>query len=85
MGLSIKNEKLERSVRELAARRGLRMTSALQLAVDNELAKDAPPKKDPAKVKAALDALQARIAKLEVINPDVNDREWMYDDNGLPH
>jgi hypothetical protein len=85
MGLSIKNDRLEQSVRRLASRRGLGVTSAIQLAVDNELARDDPPKKDPEKVLAALREIQERVRRLPVIDPAVNADEWMYDENGLPH
>lgn len=85
MGLSIKNDRLEQSVRRLASRRGLGVTSAIQLAVDNELARDDPPKKDPKKVMAALREIQERVRRLPVIDPAVNTDDWMYDENGLPH
>ena len=49
MGLSIKNEETERLVRELAKRRGIGVTTAIRLAVSNELA-NSPPKKDPEQI-----------------------------------
>jgi antitoxin VapB len=85
MGLSIKNEETERLVRELARRRGVGVTTAIRLAVSNELGKDAKPRKNPEEIKAAIREIQERVAKLPVIDPDVNADEWMYDENGLPH
>ena len=85
MGLSVKNVELERRVRELAARRGLGVTKALRLAVDNELAKDEPPKRDRAEIKAAIREIQAQYAALPIIDPTANADDWMYGEDGLPH
>jgi antitoxin VapB len=86
MGLSIKNERLEHSIRELAARRGLGITSTLQLAVDNELAKDAlPRKREPEAIKAAIREIQERVKKLPMRMTAEEVDAWMYDENGLPH
>ncbi len=84
MGLSIKNEETERLVRELAKRRGVGVTTAIRLAVSNELA-NLPPKKDPQKVLAAIKEIQERVAKLpqHMTTEEIDD--WMYDENGLPH
>jgi antitoxin VapB len=84
MGLSIKNERLERSVRELAARRGMGITRVLQLAVDRELAEDAPPKKDPDAIEAVVREIQERWSKFPPINMQEMD-DFLYDENGLPH
>ncbi len=85
MGLSIKNDETERRIRELARRRGLGVTSAIRLAVDNELAKDDPPKRDPEKIMAAVREIQERVAKLGPF-PTMKDMDdWLYDENGLPH
>lgn len=87
MGLSIKNDETERLVRELARRKGVGMTTAIRLAVCNEL-ENTPPlpkKKDPEAILAAIREIQARVAALPIINPDANDTDWLYDENGLPH
>lgn len=84
MGLSIKNEKLERSVRELAARRGLGITRVLQQVVDKELASDAPPKKDPETIAAAVREIQQRWSAFPPIDMKEMD-DFLYDENGLPH
>jgi antitoxin VapB len=84
MGLSIKNDETERLVRELARRKGVGVTTAVRLAVSNELKNTPMPGKDPEKVMAAIREIQARVAKLPVIDPAVNADDWMYDENGLP-
>jgi antitoxin VapB len=84
MGLSIKNEETERLVRELARRRGLGVTRAIKLAVNNELAKDGLPKKDPEKVISEIRELQRRWAEFPPLDMKEID-DWMYDENGLPH
>jgi hypothetical protein len=85
MGLSIKNNETEAKIRRLAQARKMSMTAVVTLAIDNELAKEPKPKKDPEKVMAAIREIQARVAKLPVIDPTVNADDWMYDENGLPH
>lgn len=87
MGLSIKNEETERLVRELARRKGVGMTTAIRLAVSNELQNTPAPdkKKDPEAIMAAVREIQARVAKLPVVNPNANDTDWLYDQDGLPH
>lgn len=85
MGLSIKNDVTEAKIRRLAKARKMSMTAIVTLAIDNEMAKEPRLKKDPEKVMAAIRQIQARIAALPVIDPDVNADDWMYDENGLPH
>jgi antitoxin VapB len=86
MGLSIKNAETERLVRELARRRGIGMTTAIRLAVSNELAQTSPSvKKDPEALKAAIRELQDRWAKLPEFMTAEEVDAWMYDENGLPH
>lgn len=85
MGLSIKNDETERLVRELARRKGVGVTTAIRLAVSNELAQTPPLNRDPEKIDAAIRAIQERVKQLPIINPDVNADDWMYDENGLPH
>ena len=86
MGLSIKNADLERRVRQLAARRGLGITSAIELAVANELAKDAvppTPTRDD-KIKLIRD-IQDRVAARGGL-PSMKDMDdWLYDEYGAPH
>ena len=87
MGLSIKNEETERLVRELARRKGVGVTTAIRLAVSNELAKTPAPvqKKSPEEILATLCEIQARWnAFPDKLSPSEID-DWMYDENGLPH
>lgn len=85
MGLSIKNDETERLVRELARRKGVGVTTAIRLAVSNELAKDAlPAKKDPKKIKAAIRKIQAEVAALGGLPSMKEIDDWMYDENGAP-
>ena len=86
MGLSIKNDETERLVRELARRKGVGFTTAIRLAVSNELAQTAPPpKRDPEKIDAAIRAIQEQVRQLPVLMTDEEVDAWMYDENGLPH
>ncbi|NBU83183.1 MAG: PSK operon transcription factor [Sphingomonadaceae bacterium] len=85
MGLSIKNEETERLVRELAQREGVGVTTAIHLAVSNELAKTLPPKKNCEEILAAVREIQHRWnAFPDKVSPSEVD-DWMYDENGLPH
>jgi hypothetical protein len=84
VGLSVKNIELERRVRVLASRRGLGITGALALAVDNELAKDNPSKVDRAEIKAAIREIQARYAALPIVDATANADDWMYGEDGMP-
>lgn len=85
MGLSIKNDETERLVRELAKRRGVGVTTAIRLAVSNELANTPLPKKDPEIVAAKVREIQERWKSF----PDLMSQEevdnWMYDDKGMPN
>jgi antitoxin VapB len=86
MGLSIKNDETERLVRELARRKGVGVTTAIRLAVSNELAATpAPEANDFEERWQRIREIQKRAAELPVINPEVNANDWMYDENGLPH
>jgi antitoxin VapB len=85
MGLSIKNEETERLVRELARRKGVGVTTAIRLAVSNELAKDATSQKDPEEIRRAIADIQARSAALGPMPSMKEMDDWLYDENGLPH
>ncbi len=84
MGLSIKNDETERLVRELARRRGIGVTSAIRLAVSNELANTPLPKKDPLKVRAVVREIQERWKAFPPIDMKEMD-DFLYDEDGLPH
>ncbi len=85
MGLSIKNDVTEQLVRELARRKGVGVTSAVDLAVRNELAITPPLKKDPAAIMEAVRKIQENVAKLPMLMSDADVDAWMYDENGLPY
>lgn len=85
MGLSIKNDETEAKIRRLAKARKMSLTAVVTLAIDNELAKEPKPKKDPEKVKAAIREFQAQVAKLGGLPTMKEMDDWIYDENGLPH
>ena len=84
MGLSIKNEETERLVRELARRKGVGVTTAIRLAVSNELEKT-PPKKSREEILKAVAEIQARVAALGPMPSMKEMDDWLYDENGLPN
>jgi antitoxin VapB len=85
MALSIKNERAEELVRTLAQREGISMTGAIVLAVDNELKRQAAATEaEKKRRRAAIRAIQERIAK-QTIDWSLTDDEILgYDENGLP-
>ncbi|OYU72786.1 MAG: protein transcription factor [Alphaproteobacteria bacterium PA3] len=84
MGLSIKNEETERLVRELARRKGVGVTTAIRLAVSNELEKTPKPKKSPEEILAFVREIQERWKAFPPIDMKEMD-DFLYDENGLPH
>lgn len=84
MGLSIKNEETERLVRELARRKGVGVTTAIRLAVSNELANTPAPKKDPQAIRAVVREIQERWKAFPPIDMEEMD-DFLYDEDGLPH
>jgi antitoxin VapB len=85
MGLSIKNEETERLVRELARRKGVGVTTAIRLAVNNELAKEAAGT-DPDWDQRWLEIrrIQQRSQALPVLDARSDDEIVGYGDDGLP-
>ncbi len=85
MGLSIKNDETERLVRELARRKGVGVTTAIRLAVSNELAKTPPPQKNRDEILAKVKEIQERVAARGAL-PSMKDMDdFLYDEDGLPH
>ncbi len=84
MGLSIKNEETERLVRELARRKGVGVTTAIRLAVSNELEKTPEPKKSREEILAFVREIQERWKAFPPIDMKEMD-DFLYDENGLPH
>jgi antitoxin VapB len=84
MGLSIKNEETERLVRELARRKGVGVTTAIRLAVSNELEKTPEPKQSPEEILAFVREIQERWKAFPPIDMKELD-DFLDDENGLPH
>jgi antitoxin VapB len=85
VGLSIKNEEVERLIRQLADRRGVSMTEALRQAVASEIARDEATRK--AEVEARLARIMAIVAEMQtlpVLDNRTADEILGYDENGLP-
>jgi antitoxin VapB len=86
MGLSIKDAETEALARKLAEHRGVSLTSAIRSALAESLANDNELRQaEIDRRHAAIKEIQEQVAKLPVIDPTVNDDDWMYDENGLPH
>jgi antitoxin VapB len=85
MALSIKDPETDALVRKLARARGTSYTGAIRLAVENELAREARPKRSFDEVMAEIQQIQDETAAL----PDAMTAEevdaWLFDENGLPH
>lgn len=85
MGLSIKNFQTEAKIRRLAKERKMSMTAVVTLAIDNELAKEPLPKRDPENIMAEVRRIQERVARLGGLPTMQEIDASMYDENGLPH
>jgi antitoxin VapB len=85
MGLSIKNDEVERMIRELAARRGVPMTEALRQLLAEERARSlATREAQVAEKRRRLMQVIARTSSLPRLS-DLSDEEIIgYDENGLP-
>ena len=85
MGLSIKNEAVERMIRDLASRRHLTLTEALrQLLVEEEARAAAAREAAFAERMRALREIQARIAAMPDVSDLTDDEILGYDENGIP-
>ncbi|MGL4490067.1 MAG: type II toxin-antitoxin system VapB family antitoxin [Rhizobiaceae bacterium] len=83
MGLNIKNEEVHRLARELAKRTGETMTSAIQAALEERLARLAANKENDRKVRAA--RVRAILDSLPPVPPGVtSNHDDLYDEFGLP-
>lgn len=81
MGLSIKNDEVERMIRALAARRGAPMTEALRQLLAEEEARAAA---EVAERRRRIEEIIARTAALPRLT-DLGDDEIIgYDETGLP-
>jgi antitoxin VapB len=85
MGLSIKNDETERLVRELAKRKGVGVTTAVRLAVTNELKRaSAAPDADWQNRWADIKEIQRRSQSLRPIDDRSDEDILGYGDDGLP-
>lgn len=85
MGLSIKNDETEKLVRELAKQRGIGVTKAIKLAVDNQLLRDRfAPTDDWSRRLADMGAIQRRSSALPVLDNRSDEEILGYDSTGLP-
>ena len=83
MGLNIKNEEVHRLAREVAARTGETMTSAIQLALEEKLARLTA--KDEREIAARRARVRAILDSLPPVPPGVtSNHDDFYDENGLP-
>ena len=85
MGLSIKNDEVERMIRALAARRHMPMTEALRQLLAEEEARAAEAQAAEIETKvAAIRRIQQEIAAMPTISDMTDDEILGYDENGIP-
>jgi antitoxin VapB len=86
MGLSIKNERTESLVRQLAKRDNVSMTAAITLAVNNELKQRSEASAEvQAKRRQSMIEIQAMLATMQVVeSPLTADEILGYGEDGLP-
>lgn len=83
MGINIKHDEYERSIRELAASRGRSLTDAIGLAVCNELQRDREAESKDNVLKCVRE-VQAAFAAMPIVDPRTPDEILGYDEFGLP-
>ena len=71
-------------VRELAQRKGVGVTTAIRLAVSNELQRTPLPRKSPDELMASIRAIQQRVAERGGLPSMAEIDAEIYDENGLP-
>jgi antitoxin VapB len=85
MGLSIKNEEVERMVRDLAARRAVPMTEALRQVLAEEEARVATAREAEIEARvAAVMAIAREVAAMPDVSDMTDDEILGYDDDGIP-
>jgi hypothetical protein len=87
MGISIKNDEVEAKIRRLAVQRGVSLTEAIDLAVSEAMAAEAPNvgHRSVSEVVASLNILHGKYGLDRFRDEDwhkLNDE--LFDDNGLP-
>lgn len=85
MGLSIKNEDVERMVREIATRRGVSMTEALRQVLGEEVERQRLAREADIKAKVqAVREIARRVAAMPDVSVLTDDEILGYDENGIP-
>ena len=86
MSILIRNPKTEKKIRQLAKRKGVTLTDAVDRAMDKELAQLGPPRRKKGRVdRKRLAELLAYFDSLPKINEHLTDDEIIgYDEHGLP-
>ena len=85
MSILIRNPKTEKKIRQLAKRKGVTLTNAIDRAIDNELAQLGPQRKRGTVDRKRLAELLAYFDSLPKINEHLTDDEIIgYDEHGLP-
>jgi antitoxin VapB len=85
MSILIRNPKTEKKIRQLAKRKGVTLTDAVDRAMDNELAQLGPARKRRKVDRKRLAELLAYFDSLPKINEHLTDDEIIgYDEHGLP-
>jgi antitoxin VapB len=84
MAISIRKQSVESNARALADRRGVSMTGAIELALDNELARDAATKEAEFEEAWAI-VREAQAAYAAAPSTGLTEQDIMgWDENGLP-
>lgn len=86
MGLSIKNEEVERLARELAQRRRITVTEAIRQSLEREVARDrlVPRREDAESLYERIMEIAERAARLPTNNDLTDDEILGYDEFGIP-
>lgn len=85
MAFSIRNARVEEKARAYAAETGTTLTGALERALDQAMAGDeAQREQDFAEWYKGIQAIQAEVARLPVLDPR-SPEEIVYDEDGIPH
>jgi antitoxin VapB len=85
MSILIRNPKVEKKIRQLAKRKGVTLTDAVDRAMDNELARLGPPQRRGRVDRKRLAELLAYFDSLPKLNEHLTDEEITgYDEHGLP-
>jgi antitoxin VapB len=84
MALSIKSSEVERKVRRLAAVTGQSITTAVSLAVDEQLKREERKRQNKDAALAEVQAIIDHLATLPILDTRSEDEILGYDENGIP-